>query len=113
MNSIFVIKPYKALGMWVFDDPARGLIQEPFVAGADTLIDLATIDIPDAETGFALVFSATEFPGYHLRLEWRREEMGGNTYHSSDFGVDGWLCPALFKYFEVAPKEIFVQLKSI
>jgi hypothetical protein len=25
--------------MWVFDDPRVGLAQEPFVAGADTMID--------------------------------------------------------------------------
>lgn len=31
-NSIFVISPYKMNGMWVFDDPARGLAQEPFVS---------------------------------------------------------------------------------
>lgn len=99
--------------MWVFDDPERGIIKEPFVGGADTLIDLATIDIPDAEAGFVIVFSADEFPGYHLRLDWRRQEMSGNTYHSEDFGIDGWLCPALFKYFEAAPANIFVQLKPL
>jgi putative methionine-R-sulfoxide reductase with GAF domain len=35
-NSIFVIKPYKWEGMWVFDDPKLGLVKEPFVGGADT-----------------------------------------------------------------------------
>ena len=39
MNAINVIKPYKHHGMWVFDDPRVGLVQEPFVAGADTMID--------------------------------------------------------------------------
>ena len=38
-NSIFVIKPYKWNGMWVFDDERVGLDKEPFVAGADTMID--------------------------------------------------------------------------
>ena len=33
-NSIFVIKPYKWNGMWVFDDERVGLDKEPFVAGA-------------------------------------------------------------------------------
>ena len=37
-NSIFVIKPYKWNGMWVFDDK-RGPDSEPFVAGADTMTD--------------------------------------------------------------------------
>ena len=41
VNAISVIFPYKYLGLWVFDDEKTGLIQEPFVAGADTLIDRA------------------------------------------------------------------------
>ena len=39
MNEIYVISPYKHHGMWVFDDARVGLLQEPFVAGADTWID--------------------------------------------------------------------------
>lgn len=35
MNSILVMSPYKHQGMWVFDDGRVGLVQEPFVAGAD------------------------------------------------------------------------------
>jgi hypothetical protein len=38
MNAINIIAPYKYLGMWVFDDPRVGLVQEPFVSGADTMI---------------------------------------------------------------------------
>jgi len=38
MNSIFVIKPYKWESMWVFDDANVGLVKEPFVGGADTMI---------------------------------------------------------------------------
>jgi hypothetical protein len=37
-DSIFVIRPYKWEGVWVFDDPAVGLAREPFVGGADTMI---------------------------------------------------------------------------
>jgi hypothetical protein len=32
-----------------FDDPRVGLTQEPFVAGADTMIDRAVADFPNAE----------------------------------------------------------------
>ncbi len=35
-NVINVIAPDKHLGMWVFDDPRVGLVQEPFVGGSDT-----------------------------------------------------------------------------
>jgi hypothetical protein len=46
MNAINVIAPYKHLGMWVFDDPRVGLSQEPFVSGADAMIDRVVADIP-------------------------------------------------------------------
>ena len=39
MNAINVIAPYKHHDMWVFDDPRVGLNQEPFLAGADAMID--------------------------------------------------------------------------
>jgi hypothetical protein len=48
MNEINVIVPFKWNGMWVFDDARVGLDKEPFVAGADTLIDHIVADIPDA-----------------------------------------------------------------
>jgi hypothetical protein len=111
MNALQVIHPYKSEGMWVFDDARAGLIQEPFVSGADTIIDRMVATIPDADKGFSLIFSAEPFPGYQARLEWRREEHRGNWYFSPDLKMEGWLCPALFKYFDEAPREIYAQFK--
>ena len=108
MNAIGVIAPYKYEGMWVFDDPAVGLSREPFVAGIDTMIDRLVASIPGAERGFRLVFSARPFPGHTVKLDWRREESGGNWYYCPQFDIEGWLCPALFKYFEKAPAELYV-----
>jgi len=107
MNDSGVIAPYKYEGVWVFDDPAAGLSREPFVAGIDTMIDRLVAPIPGAERGFRLVFSARPFPGHTLKLEWRREESGGNWYYCPQFEIEGWLCPALFKYFEKAPAELY------
>ena len=109
MNSLMVISPYKHHGMWVFDDPAVGLNKEPFIAGIDTMIDKLTADIPNAQQGFRAVFSASAFPGYETKLDWRREESGGNWYYSDKYKMEGWLCPALFKYFPTAPREIYVR----
>lgn len=106
-NSLFVIAPYKHLGMWVFDDERAGLVQEPFVGGADTILDVWTKEIPNAEKGFRLIFSAEPFPGYQHRFEWRRPEMSGNVYYCEGLDTEGWLCPALFKYFAEAPKELY------
>jgi hypothetical protein len=111
VNTINVIAPYKYLGMWVFDDARVELAQEPFVSGADVIIDRAVANIPDAQSGFLLLFSASPFPGHTLRLEWRRTDADGNWYHSPEFDLEGWLCPALFRYFEQAPKAIYVQVK--
>jgi hypothetical protein len=46
-----------------------------------------------------------------LRLEWRRADSDGNWYHSPEFNLEGWLCPALLRYFERAPRAIYVQVK--
>lgn len=35
--------------------------------------------------------------------------MGGNWYWNESLGMEGWLCPALFKYFDTAPERIYAQ----
>jgi hypothetical protein len=111
MNSLFVIAPYKYEGMWVFDDPAVGLSKEPFIAGIDMMIDKVVADIPNADKGFRAIFGAGPFPGADFKLQWRREESGGNWYYSDEFKMEGWLCPALLKYFPSAPHEIHVKVE--
>jgi hypothetical protein len=87
------------------------LSAEPFVAGADTMIDRVTADIPEASDGFVMVFSGAPFPGHQFQLEWRREESSGNVYYSPELDAEGWLCPALFRYFAERPSHIYVQIK--
>ncbi len=41
---------------------AVSLVREPFVGGADTMIDVATAHLPNAAQGFLAVFSASYFP---------------------------------------------------
>jgi len=108
-NSILVITPYRSAGTWVFDDPATGLRREPFVAGIPQMINKLVKDIPNAAQGFRLLFSGTPFPGHTHKLEWRKAEAGGNWYYSADFKMQGWLCPALFKYFQTTPKNIYIK----
>jgi len=111
MNSLFVIAPYKSDGMWVFDDAGLGLRQEPFVSGADDIIDVLTEAIASAPSGFQLIFSPQPFPGYQARFVWSRAEHGGNWYTWPERNKEGWLCPALLLYFESPPREIYVQAK--
>jgi hypothetical protein len=112
MNAISVIVPYKFEGLWVFDDPRVGLQQEPFVGGADTIIDQMVAGIPNADEGFAMLFSSADFPGSQHRLEWRRPDRSGNVYYSRELQLEGWLCPALLRYFDGPPSELFVQVKA-
>ena len=112
-NAIMMIKPYKFAGMWVFDDEQTGLIREPFVAGADDIIDVMVASIPNAENGFALTFSNHRFPGHDLELDRRQEEDGGWWYHSPILDMEGWLCPAMFHYFDEAPPKIYCKFREI
>ena len=89
-----------------------GLVQEPFVAGADTMIDRVVADIANAEQGFTLIFSASPLPGHQHRLDWRRGDAEGNWYYSEELKLEGWLCPALLLYFNEAPKHLYVQVKA-
>jgi hypothetical protein len=110
-NALMVIFPYYLENTWVFDDLDVDLVKEPFVFGVPEMIDNLVKDIPNAKQGFKLIFSKSPFPGYQRKLTWIREEYEGNWYTIS--GEDeGWLCPALFKYFNKAPKEIYVKAES-
>ncbi len=113
MNAINVLKPYKALGMWVFDDANAGLHQEPFVGGADSIIDTWVEGFQTPDTGFRMTFSGDRFPGYKYTLHWRRAELSGNVYYCEELGAEGWLCPALLKYFESPPGNIYVRCDEI
>jgi len=108
-NAIRVIAPYRYEGTWVFDDPDVDLLREPFVAGMPEMIDELVKDIGDAHTGFRLLFSDRPFPEYQWRMTRMKEEMGGYWYRVEALEMRGWLCPAMFRYFENAPGEIYIK----
>lgn len=110
-NAILVLNPYVFKGQWVFDDETVGLKREPFVAGADDIIDEMVNEIPNADDGFIMLFSTEKFVGYQATMKKVGPEYGGTWYHCEELNMDGWLCPALFKYFPVAPEYIYAQAK--
>ncbi|QDT44284.1 hypothetical protein Pan241w_43930 [Gimesia alba] len=112
-NAIMVIAPYRHQGTWVFDDSSAGLVQEPFVAGVPEMIDVIVADIPDANEGFRLLFSAKPFPKFQKKLIWLRGDQGGNYYRFEDSDMEGWICPAMFKYYETAPKALYVKAEPM
>jgi hypothetical protein len=111
-NSLRVIFPYRRNGVWMFDDAATGLSQEPFVAGIPEIIEDLVATIPGADEGFTLFFSERPFPGHQVTLEWAREEIGGNWYRVSGTQMEGWLCPALLRYFQEAPSRIYCRAEA-
>lgn len=108
-NSLLVIEPYRAGKGWEFDEPRLGLQNEPFVEGIPEMIDKLVAGLPGSDKQVRLIFSQRPFPGAQLRLDRRREENGGNWYFSKDYQKEGWLCPALFKFFPRAPRHIYVK----
>ena len=112
-NALRVLHPYRWQGTWVFDDESTGLVREPFVLGIDTMIDRLVAGVPGAERGFRLIFSAQPFPGATVTLERRREDAGGTWYYSGDYDQEGWLCPALFRYFPEAPPRLFARAEPL
>jgi hypothetical protein len=112
-NAIHTILCYWTGSTWAFDDAARGIIREPFVSGADSILTLAALraGVQDPRTnGFTLTFSEQPFPGFQACAARGLPEHSGFWYTS--MGVDGWLCPALFKFFEAAPLHIYFMVKE-
>ncbi len=108
-NAMLTIHPYRHEGLWVFDDDTVELVREPFVFGVPEMIDRFVSDIPNAEGGFTLLFSEKPFPSFQARLVHDRAEYEGNWYRWPEANLEGWLCPALFKYFTDTPAEIYCR----
>jgi hypothetical protein len=108
-----VIFPYLYEDTWVFDDQSVGLEKEPFICGVPEMINVLTNNIPNAEAGFKLVFSMNPFPGYQAELDLEREEYGGYWYQWKKEEKKGWLCPALFRYFDQAPEKIYCKAEQL
>ena len=59
---------------------------------------------------FRLLFSADPFPDA-LSAELQREELGGAYYRFEE--REGWLCPALFRYFDAPPARLYVRAEEL
>jgi hypothetical protein len=112
-NQIHVIVPYRYASTWAFDDAAAGLKAEPFVSGIPQMIDTLVAPIPNAEHGFRLLFSSEPFPGFQVELRKTRTEYGGVWYRWAGEDAEGWLCPALFRYFETPPPALYARAEPL
>lgn len=114
MNHMLVISPYwdDDSGTWVFDEANFGLIKEPFVLGIPHMIDNLVKDIDNSRSGFRLVFSSKQFPEYDNVLTRLFEDMDGWWYQDRQLNK-GWLCPAMFYFFDKAPERIYVKAEAV
>lgn len=111
-TSIRCIEPYEWCGLLVFDDPSVGLDKEPFVQGIPEILRTLcqVVGIKDYKKGFKLLFSDESFVGYHVKANKLHSQDGGHWYELK--GMEGWLCPALFKYFNHAPEHIYIKVEN-
>ena len=119
--AVLTIYPYLIDETWVFDDERTSLKEEAFVCGATEMISrlVEVKEISHASRGFAMRFSDEPF-GHDAVLTWLRsddEQLGlaGNWYKGVVAGeeMESWLCPALFLYFQSAPKTIYVKVEQL
>lgn len=128
---MLTLYPYLLGSTWVFDDARTGLKEEAFVLGMTEMTTrlVEAKGIPNASTGFTLIFNEEPFDGYDVELTWLRcdnsqvvagqdgsaSQMMGNWYSGVVAGrtMEGWLCPALGLYFHAAPRRIFVRAEPL
>ena len=109
-NSIFRILIRRQDGLWVFDDERFGIVEQPFVFGADLILEKMAGESGCAGERLNAVFAAFPFPGSEHRLTFVREETEGFMYRWEEQKLQGWLSPSLQNYFPEPPSEIFLQL---
>jgi len=138
-NSIHSLRIYNWQNSWVFDDLSRGLIKEPFVAGADHIFDFVVQQIgsrfgvspraySEQGTYVDTLFSTSPFPNHDICIEKAPIQAHEDhdfedgtdytvkscTYDSSLVGWKLWLCPALFKYYPFpGPDKIYMKAAGI
>ena len=118
-NDVYAISAYFHDGFWVFDDESRGLDKEPFVEGADILMDHMSGRVTDkSKDEVRFYFAKSPLPGFDVKLTKYKVDGYDGTYYFVDFPAfdiqkEGpiWLCPALLKFFNKAPKNIYVKIK--
>ena len=81
--------------------------------GVPAMINAIVKDVPNAQAGFRLTGSENPFPGSQHKLTWVRAESGGNYYRLDDPALEGWLCPAMFRYFDHTPKALYVKAEPL
>lgn len=110
-NQINVIFPFKKNGVWVFNDEAVGLYEEPFVSNVNPIIDTVVNG-----NNFTAYISHSPIPDEQIILDRVDDsvtgDIGDGWYQMRGTDLVCWLCPATLKYFKNYPKEIHVKIEQ-
>jgi hypothetical protein len=119
-NSLFKLHAYLKDNTWMFDDEKRGIVEEPFVAGADIMFDFMSGRVMSpANDTCDIVFSATPIPDHDVHATLTGDDgHDGHYYDVQKFnqfpegvGFEFWLCPALLEFFNKAPDNLYVKVQ--
>jgi len=105
-NQVNVLHIFKENGVWMFNDEEVGLYKEPFVPSINPMIETYV----RGRKEFTAFISKD--PMYDVTLTLNRvDDKIEGVYEMAGSGIVGWLCPALLKYFEGYPKNIYVKIE--
>ena len=111
-NSLYIIQPYRDLGTWLFDDESRNIIREPFVLGVPQMIDMYLEQKGIQANKFTLIFSNKDIPNADAKLIKERDLNEGAWYSLVGTDKEGWICPAILKYYETAPDKLSIIIQK-
>ena len=97
----------------MFDDERFGIVAQPFVFGADLILEKMAAQSGLSGERLNAVFAAFPFPGSEHSLKFVREETEGFMYRWEEQKLQGWLSPSLNNYFPEPPAEIYLQLLAV
>ena len=120
MKPLYIVVPYRhpeTPNIWVFDDDMRGLLREPFVGEANTMLDYAAEKLK-AQNRLILFFAEEK---HRLPPDWMYhnivadlvlklgDDAVGATYDltlsDGKRFTDVWFCPALLEYYSEPPEH--------
>ena len=112
-NSIHRVLVQAVDGLWVYDDASFGVREQPFVFGADLILEKMAAQVEGIGDRLNLVFSSIPFPGSEFCLGFVREETEGFVYRWEEKNLQGWLSPSLRNYFPEPSPKIYLQLLPV
>ncbi|MEN9259759.1 MAG: hypothetical protein Q6L60_02250, partial [Thermostichus sp. HHBFW_bins_43] len=93
---------------WMFNDTSKDLYAEPFVEGSSEIFDCIAEQC-NYKNNMCIEFGDC-LEQWDYKLELIKKENGGAWYYCEDLDMSGWLCPALYKYFDYTPDVIYIQI---